>query len=186
MRVFALVFVSLLIASTNLNSQSPMHSPSNSTTSTVSLPSEAEIGELLDKATEYVATYRRTFTNAKSTLAKSNEPGFYQAAITQCDQANEVISTIKKDGSSGTSLLSILTILDDMSLNAAKASSAAMLVALTEDRSIKTNHGMQDFQDLAQAGKNCYDISELIFHATFRYVAFEDDIIRKIAAQQTK
>ena len=38
--------------------------------------------------------------------------------------------------------------------------------------------------DLAQAGKNCYDISELILHATLRYIAVEENLLQTLYQQQ--
>jgi CHASE1-domain containing sensor protein len=38
------------------------------------LPSEAEIGDLISKASEYVDTYKRTFTNTKASLDKAPTP----------------------------------------------------------------------------------------------------------------
>lgn len=35
---------------------------------------------------------------------------------------------------------------------------------------------MLDFQNLAQASKNCCDISELILHSTLRLIAFEEQV----------
>lgn len=48
-----------------------------------------------------------------------------------------------------------------------------MMIAIKENKADPQNHAMQDFQDLAQAEKNCYDISGLILPATLRYIASE-------------
>jgi tRNA splicing ligase len=151
-----------------------------------SMPSEAEIGELVNKASEYVETYRRTFANTKASLDKAATPGFDQSAVTLADQASEVIAAIKKNGSTAVALVSLITILDDMSLNAQRASAQVMLVAMREDRTDRANHGMQDFQDLAQAGKNCYDISELLFHSTIRYITVEETVLRTLLDRDKK
>ena len=37
-----------------------------------------------------------------------------------------------------------------------------------------------DFQALAQAGQNCYDISDLILQATLRYIAVEESALRTL------
>lgn len=58
--------------------------------------------------------------------------------------------------------------MDDMTLNAARASAAANIVALQENKPDPENHAMGAFLDLAQADKNCYDSSELILHAKLR------------------
>jgi tRNA splicing ligase len=151
-----------------------------------SMPSEAEIGELVNKASEYVDTYRQTFKNAKGSLDKAPNTGFDERAAALCTQASEVIAAIKKNGSTAVSLVSLLTILDDMSLNGARASASTMIVAMREDRSNPSNHAMQDFQDLAQAEKNCYDISELLFHATIRYISVEETALRTLLDREKK
>ncbi len=152
----------------------------------VAMPSEDEIRELVNKASEYVATYKRTFTNAKPSLAKASNPGFYEKAVTLTGQADDIIAAIKKNGSTGVSLVSLIVVLDDMSLNATRASAETMLVAAGEDRANPKNHAMQDFQDLAQAGTNCYDISELLFHATIRYISGEETALRVLLDERKK
>ncbi|WP_158943154.1 hypothetical protein [Granulicella sp. S190] len=183
--VLALLLPAVLYAQT----ASPKAEPRNqavAVSEVSSMPSEAEIGELVNKASEYVETYRRTFANAKASLDKAATVGFDQSAVTLSDQASEVIATIKKNGSTAVALVSLITILDDMSLNAQKASAQVMLVAMREDRSVRSNHGMQDFQDLAQAGKNCYDISELLVHSTIRYIAVEERVLRTLLDRDKK
>jgi hypothetical protein len=151
---------------------------------TPSLPSDEEIGDLLDKATEYVQTYQRAFTNAKHTLDKSPTPGFIEKATQLCSQANFTIASIKKNGPSAFALVSLIAVLDDMSLNGARASSMAMIVGMQENKANPADHAMQDFQDLAQAEKNCYDISELILHATLRYISVEESALQTLFARQ--
>jgi hypothetical protein len=163
----------------------PHNQPSTSS-EVSSMPSEAEIGELVNKASEYVDTYRQTFKNAKGSLDKAPNTGFEERAATLCGQASEVIAAIKKNGSTAVSLVSLLTILDDMSLNGARASASTMIVAMSEDKSNPSNHAMQDFQDLAQAEKNCYDISELLFHATIRYISVEETALRSLLDRDKK
>ncbi len=45
---------------------------------------------------------------------------------------------------------------------------------------------MQDFQNLAQADKNCYDISELLLHATIRYISAEEAAFRVLLDREKK
>jgi hypothetical protein len=67
-----------------------------------------------------------------------------------------------------------------MSLIGARASASTMVVALREDRADPKNHAMQDFQDLAQAEKSCYDISGLLLQATLRYIALEEKTLATV------
>jgi hypothetical protein len=117
------------------------------------MPSEDEIRELLGKASEYVDTYKRTFTYTKPSLDKAATPGFHAKGMELSAQASSAIDAIRKNGSSAWALVVLVTILDDMSLNAAKASAATTLVALEENRNDPNAHAMSDFQDLAQVGK---------------------------------
>jgi hypothetical protein len=43
---------------------------------------------------------------------------------------------------------------------------------------------MNDFLSLAQAEKNCYDISELLLHATLRYIAVEETALHTLIDRQ--
>jgi hypothetical protein len=83
-------------------------------------------------------------------------------------------------------LVGLIAILDDMSLNAARASAATTIVALQEDKSDPKNHAMSDFLDLAQAEKNCYDISELILHPTLRLISVEERVLHALTDQREK
>jgi tRNA splicing ligase len=176
--VIAALLTSFAASAQTSPQEPPAHGQADAPSKVPNMPSEAEIGELINKASEYVDTYKRTFTNAKASIDKAPTNGFDQSAATLADQASGVITAIKKNGSTGVALLSLLTILDDMSLNAQKASAVVMIVALREDKTNRNNHAMQDFQDLAQAGKNCYDISELLFHAAIRYISAEETALR--------
>ena len=144
--------------------------------SATALPSEEEIRELLDKASEYVDTYRQTFANTKASLDKAPTPGFYDEGMKLSSQAAQAIDAIRKNGSSAYELVGLIAVLDDMSLNAARASAAAMLVEI-EGHSNNSDH---DFLALAQAEKNCYDISELILHATLRYISVEESALKAV------
>jgi hypothetical protein len=164
--------------------QTPSTSPSEGTARIPRMPSEEEIGELLNKASEYVQTYQQTFTSTKSSLNKAVTPGFYAKGMELSAQASGSIAAIRKNGSSAFALVGLNAILDDMSLNGARASAATTLVALKEDRSDPKSHAMNDFLSLAQAEKNCYDISELLLHGTLRYIASEEAALHMLSDRQ--
>ena len=150
------------------------------------MPSEAEIDELLSKAAEYVESYRQTFASAKPSLDKAPTPGFYEKGIDLSSQASETISAIRKNGPSAYALVGLLAVLDDMTINATRAYAVTMVVATGESSSNPKDRAMQDFQNLAQAGKNCYDISELLLHATLRLISVEEQALHTLAAQRKK
>lgn len=181
--------LALLFAGSLAYSQAPVHHASSSNgvvspTDVPSMPSEEEIGELLGKTSEYVNTYQQTLSSTKYSLDKAATPGFYEKGMELSKHAIDVIDAIKKNGTSAYSLVALIGILDDMSLNAARASAAATLVALKEDRTDPKNHAMDDFVSLAQAEKNCYDISELLLHATLRYISVEETALRVLLDKQ--
>jgi predicted nucleic acid-binding Zn-ribbon protein len=182
--VLSVLFIVFAAQAQTTPHKAAAHNQAAASSDVPSMPSEAEIGELVSKASEYVDTYKRTFNNTRASLDKAPNPGFYEKGMELSEQASVVIAAIRKNGSTAVALVSLLTILDDMSLNAAKASSETMIVALSQDKASRNSHAMQDFQDLAQAGKNCYDISELLFHATIRYISSEETALRTLLDRQ--
>jgi hypothetical protein len=149
-----------------------------------SMPSTDEINDLLSKASEYVAEYRMTFKNAKPTLDKTPTPGFNERADELCGQATTIITAIKKNGPTAYALVTLVGVLDDMSLNGARASAMSMIVAMQQGSGDSNRHALEDVQDLAQAEKNCYDISELILHPTLRLISFEEKVLRNLSEKK--
>jgi len=68
-------------------------------------------------------------------------------------QATAIIGVIKKNGMSAHSLVVLVGILDDMSLNVARASAIEVMMGLQGDTPDIKHHAAQDKVDLAQAGK---------------------------------
>ena len=60
----------------------------------------------------------------------------------------------KEDGPTAYALVGLLVVLDDMSINAARASAMAMLVGM-QNANDPSHQAVMDMQDLAQAEKNC-------------------------------
>ncbi len=176
---FPLLLVNLAACAGPSSAQEPEQA-----SSVPSMPSEEEIGALLHKASEYVETYKQTFIYAKPSLDKAVTPGFYKAGMELSAQASSSIAAITQNGSSAYGLVVLITILDDMSLNASKASAATTLVALDEKRANPNNHAMNDFRSLAEVGKNCYDISELLVHTTLRYIGAEETALLVLLKRQ--
>jgi hypothetical protein len=181
-RIVLSIFALALCSTVTIRSQQPQKQTDDVDTST--MPSSEEINDLLSKATEYVTTYQTAFKNAEPTLDKSPTAGFVEKSDELCAQANLTISAIKKNGMTAYALVALVDVLDDMSLNAAKASSIAVIVGLRETSPDSRQRAGQDMQDLAQAGKNCYDISELLLHSTLRLIAVEEAILHKLGDSQ--
>jgi hypothetical protein len=181
---FAIALISPSVHPQNAPNETVPHRTRVLSATASGLPSDEEIGELLNKASEYVDTYRQTFASARPSLAKAPTPGFYEKGVELSKQADGAIAALRKNGYSAYTLVGLISILDDMSLNGARASAATMIVALGEDRSNSKNHAVSDFQNLAQAEKNCYDISDLLLHPTLRLIAVEEQMLHALADQQ--
>ena len=149
------------------------------------MPSQAEIEDLLSKTSEYTEQYQATFAGAKNSLDKAPIKGFNEKAVELAGQANTMIAAIRKNGRSAYALVALIAVLDDMSLNAARATAMATLVAVQAGSSDQNSHAMLDVQDLAQAEKNCYDISELLLHSTLRLIGFEEAVLHKLVDDQS-
>jgi hypothetical protein len=63
--------LALLVVAVAAHGQTTARSPSAGSSELANMPSEAEIGELLSKASEYIETYKRTFAAAKGPLEKA-------------------------------------------------------------------------------------------------------------------
>jgi hypothetical protein len=181
-RIMLSILTLALFCTPTIRSQQPQKQTDEVDTS--NMPSNEEIDDLLSKASEYVTTYKATFRNAAPTLDKAPTPGFVEKSDELCSQANLTISAIKKNGMTAYALVALVGVLDDMSLNAAKASSIVVIVGLQQSTPESKRRAGQDMLDLAQAGKNCYDISELLLHSTLRLIAVEEAILHKMVNSQ--
>jgi hypothetical protein len=186
MLTLAVGSLAVFLSASFISATSVQHKSFFAASSVQQMPSEAEIDELLSKAAEYVDSYRQTFTSAKPSLDKAPTPGFYAKGIELSSQASEAISAIRKNGPSAYALVGLIAILDDMTINATRAYAVTMLVATEEGSSNPKDRAMQDFLSLAQAGKNCYDISELILHATLRLIHVEEQALNTLNTQRNR
>jgi hypothetical protein len=182
--VLSAIALSALCIVPFLHSQTQNSSNAASEPPLPSMPSTEEINDLLSKASEYAAEYRMTFKNAKPTLDKTPTPGFVEKSDELCSQANAIIAAIKKNGPTAYALVTLVGVLDDMSLNGARASAMSMIVALQQGAPEANRHALEDVQDLAQVEKNCYDISELILHSTLRLIAVEEQVLHVLTDQK--
>jgi len=146
------------------------------------MPSEKEFSELLAKADEKVSAFEAAVKNAKPRLDKINTKyatNYLDAAAT----AHTVISKTLKNGPTAYALVTILTTLDDLSLDA--ASGTAFLLATDEDQVVAKGaapdpNTRSDVLTLSAAGTGCNDIAELIMHATLRFIAAEETALNKL------
>jgi len=146
-----------------------------------SMPSQEEISELVGKANEKTVAYEEAVKNAKPYLDKIN-PKFAENYLDAASTAHTLIETVQKKGPSAYGLVSLLATLDDMSLNAATGS----VQLLRTDEEHVANGGKPNVGPLTavillgNASTACNDISELIMHATLRFVDAEEQLLGKL------
>lgn len=137
-------------------------------------PSRAEINELLDKAEQKVSAYEEAVKLAKPKLDMGNEKLFDRDADASSG-AHQVIAAVRKKGPSAYGLMLLISILDDLSLAAATDGMVISQVSLAACRA-----GIRDDSDvtaLINAGTSLHDISELILHASLRFIFVEERLM---------
>lgn len=168
--------IACLVAPVFLQAQtSAKSSPQSSEESVPSMPSHEEIAELTAKAAEKVEEFQKALDSVRPLLDRIN-PDLYKNDSHTVENARLIIGALKKKGESAYTLVSLLATLDDLSLDASQASTQ---ILLNGARSISARGTFPDgvtagVVALSTAGNDCYDISELIMHATLRFVAVEE------------
>ena len=149
------------------------------------MPSKQEILELVGKADEKVSGFEEAIKNAKPYLDKIN-PEFSKSYLEAASEAHALIRAIQKSGESAYILVSLLATLDDLSLDAAKA---GINLLRTDEAHVAKGAGadvgaLTAVVLLGNASTACNDISELIMHATLRYVDVEERALGKLLEGQ--
>jgi len=161
--------------------------PDPTPTPVSNMPSEAEIGELTAKATEKVDVFKKTLDSVKPYLDKA-DPSAYSKDMNAAENANMILGILKKNGPTGYGLVSLLTVLDDLDLDATQDSTAILIYgtkAMTEGK--QPPDGMTAaVLMLTSSASSFYDISELVMHATLRFVAGEEAILNQVFAELKK
>jgi hypothetical protein len=150
-----------------------------------SMPSNEEISELIAKADEKVSSFEEAVKNAKPYLDKIN-PKLATNYLDGASAAHAIIQAMKKNGPSSYGLVSLLATLDDLALDAATAS--VHLLRTDEENVMKGKQPdvgpLSSVLLLNTASTACNDISELILHATLRYVRAEEQVLVKLFDKQ--
>jgi len=143
-----------------------------------SMPSNDEILELLAKAEQKVAGFENAVKSIKPNLDRVDpklSPMYADAAAA----AHVIILSARKNGPSAYRLVSLVTTLDDLSLDAATASIQLLLLQIKSGQTAASN---LDFLVPLLSSKNeCNDISELIMHATLRFIHTEEEALEKMS-----
>jgi len=144
------------------------------------MPSRQEIEELLNKATQKVTALQAALKNVKPILDKI-DPDAYKQDEEACETAIYIIGTIKKNGTSAYALVSLVGTLDDLKVDATSPVGSLTTQALKLDGMAQTL-AVTDISNFIQAGTGCYDMSELLLHATLRYISAEESLLNEIMA----
>ena len=139
------------------------------------MPSSAEFLELANKADEKVRAFQQALKSVEPYLDKDTIKTDTQAA----NDAHTILAAIRKNGMSNYGLVSLLSTLDDLTLDAARAS--RMVLLTMAQRKGDSSSATADFMALTQAENGLYDISDLLLHAGLRFAAAEDDLMAEIA-----
>jgi hypothetical protein len=146
-----------------------------------SMPSKEEISELLAKADEKISTFEQAVRNAKPNLDKINTE-YAKNYLDAASTAHTLIQVTKQNGPSAYRLVGILATMDDLSLDAANGT--VFLLAADNQRLSQGKPADMIAEvavlGLTTAGTACNDISELIFHATMRFVNVEEKFVEAL------
>jgi hypothetical protein len=130
------------------------------------------------KAEQKVAGFEKAVKGIKPDLDKA-DPKLSTMYADAGAAAHVIILSIRKNGPSAYSLTSLVTTLDDLSLDAATATVQLLLLRIQSGQTAAIN---LDFLVPLMTSKNeCNDISELIMHATLRYIHAEEDVLEKLS-----
>jgi len=159
----------------------------NSTTAKplASMPSEDEVVELGAKASEKVEAFQKTLDSVRPYLDKA-DPSAYAKDKNAIEGARTVLAALKKNGRSAYVMVSLLTTLDDLDLDATQ-DSAAILLSGTQDMANGKHppDGMTTaVMMLTSVASSFYDISELVMHATLRLVNAEETVLAEVFADK--
>ena len=142
------------------------------------MPSNDEIFELLAKAEQKVSGFESAVKSVKPDLDKA-DPELSKMYTDAASAARVIITSIRSNGPSAYSLTSLVTTLDDLSLDAATATVQLLLLRI---QSGQTTANRLDFIVPLMTSKNdCNDISELLMHATLRLIHTEEDVLQKLS-----
>jgi hypothetical protein len=173
-----LIFVTVILAVASVAQSGQVPDQS------LSMPSSAEIGELLSKADQKVTGFEVAVKLAKPHLDEINlrlSSNYLDTAST----AHMLIQSTQKNGASAYRLVGLLATLDDLSLDAANANvllRQSDLEQLSKGKSPNVA-ALGSIVALSNSGAAVNDISELIMHATLRFVGAEEAVLEKVLAK---
>jgi len=143
-----------------------------------SIPSNDEILELLAKAEQKVSGFENAIKGVTPSLDRA-DPELSKMYVDAGAAAHVIIRSIRKNGPSAYSLMGLVTTLDDLSLDAATATIQLLLLQIQSGQTASTS--LSFVVPLMTSKNECNDISELIMHATLRFIHAEEDVLQKLS-----
>jgi hypothetical protein len=140
------------------------------------MPSSAEFLELVNKADEKIQEFQRSIKSAEPFLDRETLKTDYEAA----DNARTIVSAIRKNGMSNYALVGLLSSLDDLTLDASRAT-RVIILGISQNQQQDTRTATSTVMTLMQSENSLYDISDLLLHAGLRFAGAEDDLWEKVA-----
>ena len=142
------------------------------------MPSSAEILELANKADENI----RGFEKALKASAPYLDKDTVRTAQAAADDAHTIIKTIRERGASMYGLVALLSSLDDLTLDASRASRSIMVGIGANTLNDNSSHSAAAMtaMSLMASENSLYDISDLMLHMTLRYAAAENDLMEQL------
>jgi hypothetical protein len=138
-------------------------------------PSTPEILELAAKAKEKAEAFRAAIVAAKEDLP----PDLYSQDIEAANTADVCINLVRSTGSAY-SIVALVTILDDLTLDASRAETQLAMRLATQPPPTVQNRLALETMTIDSAQNGCFDISELTMHAALRYVGYEESSLGKL------
>ncbi|MCU1251294.1 MAG: endonuclease [Edaphobacter sp.] len=105
----------------------------------------------------------------------------YKQDVDGCETARQLVRILKTNGPSGYALVGLTATLDDLSLDASRGETQVVLQTLMNADKDRSSRFIGDLSLLTSAGTGVSDISELIMHATLRYVSAEETLLSSIS-----
>jgi hypothetical protein len=139
-----------------------------------SIPSQQEIDELASKADQKIKVLQDALTSARQDIEK-NAPDLWTNEMETISTARDLIKTLREKGLSAYRLVMLNITIDDIS----RASLLSVIVAIPAATALSPEARTR-LAAVTSAELACYDISELLGHATLRLIKAEEDIINRL------
>jgi len=150
----------------------------------VEFPSKEEIGDLVHQAEQKVAEYERVLNAVGKHLPADKLKEDHETV----SAARQVISALKTNEPSAYSLVALTVTLDDLNGDAMGDTEAVLKQLVLNAASGKPADAgaLSAVVALTDTGNGVRDISELLFHATMRYVHAEESLLADLIAAANK